>query len=441
MKTNKAIDTTYINKKYINAICYISLLFLGIYLAVYQIVINLISEELSIGGAASGMLISLHFAGIMAAPAIFGEISDRIGKRPVIIISFVVMINGFLLVYFSNVLGFIALGIFLIGCGSGVIESVMSGLLADINNGKINQVINISQMYFSIGAVLGPVFALWIADVFGGWKQNYIVLAVLFFIMLVVILSQKRIKLIDNKIVKDKIIENKITNNKKVVDVVIDNKTIYDKELVSENKELSMEKELETASSQKGSIIVFLLREKTVIMLCVSIFIYVGMEEAAAFWTNSYFLSAFNMEKFGAYALSGYWGSMILGRYIGSKFEDKIGIFYSGGLFISFVSIILALIIKNPVLNLVCFVLVGFGFSVVWPYLMATAAMDYYEYTGTAMGVMTMFGSAGGIVIPFLMGALSEMWGISVAFLTVPILILIILLLQKRITRLRFSNY
>jgi len=266
-------------------------------------------------------------------------------------------------------------------------------------------------MYFSIGAVLGPMLALWVAEILGGWKQNYIVLAVLFFILLIVVLSQKH-----TKIMGDEIIGNKIMDDIK-------------------NKESADENISKTAPAQKGLITILLLKEKTLIMLCISIFVYVGIEEAVAFWTNTYFFDMFNMEKLGAYALSGYWGSMILGRYIGSKFEEKSTMFCLGGLFISFVSIVLALVIKNPAFNLVCFVLIGFGFSVVWPHLMATAAMNYYKYTGTVMGVMTMFGSAGGIVMPFLMGAIKEMRGIWAAFLIVPVLILSILLIQKRVKR------
>lgn len=369
------------------------------YLAVYQITINSISGEFAISSTISGLLISLHFAGIMIAPAIFGEISDRIGKKPVIIMSFIILISGLLLVYFFNILVLIATGILLIGCGFGVIEGVMSGLLADINSERTNQVINISQMYFSIGAVLGPITALWITEIFGGWKQNYIVLALLFLILLFIIARQKHKKINS----EGGILENTISGS----------------------------------PISKGPISMMLLKERMLILLCISIFIYVGIEESAAFWTNTYFHDVLNTEKLGAYALSGYWGSMIIGRYLGSRFEEKGNIFSSVGLFISFVSLILALIVKSPVFNLVCFVLLGFGFSVVWPVLMATAAKSYPKYTGTTMGIMMMFGAAGGIIVPFITGAVGELAGIAGALWIIPIFILLIILLQKKLKDLK----
>jgi FHS family glucose/mannose:H+ symporter-like MFS transporter len=390
---NKAINTT----------CYISLLFLGMYLAVYQVAINFISKELAISSTTSGILISLHFAGIMIAPAIFGEISDRIGKKPVIIICFVIMIAGLLLVYFYNVIEFIAAGILLIGCGFGAIEGVMSGLLVDLNDKRTNQVINISQMYFSIGAVVGPVSAIWITELLGSWKQNYIVLAVLFLILLIIIAGQKHAEM--------------------------------------NGKGPATENMPPGKPVPKGSIAFFLLKEKRLILLCMAIFIYVGIEEAAAFWTNTYFIDAFNMEKLGAYALSGYWGSMIVGRYIGSRFEEKSNVFCMLGLIISLISIILALIIKNLVFNLACFILLGLGFSIVWPVLMATAAKSYYKYTGTTMGIMMMFGAAGGIIVPFLMGAVREFSDTGTAFLIVPALALLIIFLQRMIGKTKICKF
>jgi FHS family glucose/mannose:H+ symporter-like MFS transporter len=380
-------------KKTINAICYISLLFLGMYLAVYQITISSISEEHVISSTISGVLISLHFAGIMLAPAIFGEISDRRGKKPVVIISFIIFITGLLLVYFFDLIVLIAVGIFLIGCGFGVIEGLLSGLLADINVEKTSQVINISQMYFSIGAVIGPVVAVWIIDTLGGWKQNYIVLTVIFFLLLLVIL-----------------------------------KLDFGKVGLAETEESKV-------IEKSGPISLLLLKQKTFFLLCLSIFVYVGIEEASAFWVNTYFRDVLNTEKLGAYALSGYWGSMAVGRYIGSKFEEKSNMFVKAGLWISLISLTLGLIIRNPVVNLVCFTLLGFGFSVVWPVIVSITAKKYPQYTGTSMGIIMTSGAIGGIIVPFLTGVAAELAGIAAALMIIPVLTLIILFIVGKIEK------
>jgi FHS family glucose/mannose:H+ symporter-like MFS transporter len=339
------------------------------------------------------VLISLHFAGIMLAPAIFGEISDRRGKKPVVIISFIIFITGLLLVYFFDLIVLIAVGIFLIGCGFGVIEGLLSGLLADINVEKTSQVINISQMYFSIGAVIGPVAAVWIIDALGGWKQNYIVLTVIFFLLLLVIL-----------------------------------KLDFGKVGLAETEESKV-------IEKSGPISLLLLKQKTFFLLCLSIFVYVGIEEASAFWVNTYFRDVLNTEKLGAYALSGYWGSMAVGRYIGSKFEEKSNMFVKAGLWISLISLTLGLIIRNPVVNLVCFTLLGFGFSVVWPVIVSITAKKYPQYTGTSMGIIMTSGAIGGIIVPFLTGVAAELAGIAAALMIIPVLTLIILFIVGKIEK------
>lgn len=133
-------------KTKINAICYISMGLLGIYISVYQSIISIISKNYSINNTVAGVIISLHFIGSLIAPIIFGEISDRIGKKSVVIISFNVLIAGLLMVYLFNNLALIATGIFIIGCGFAVIEGTLSGVLSDVNLDETNKVINISQI-------------------------------------------------------------------------------------------------------------------------------------------------------------------------------------------------------------------------------------------------------------------------------------------------------
>lgn len=81
-------------KTKLNIICYISMCLLGIYLSVYQNAINSIAVSYSINSTAIGFIISLHFLGSLTAPVVFGEISDRIGKKAVVVISYGIMALG-----------------------------------------------------------------------------------------------------------------------------------------------------------------------------------------------------------------------------------------------------------------------------------------------------------------------------------------------------------
>ncbi|HHY22921.1 MAG TPA: MFS transporter [Clostridiaceae bacterium] len=126
---------------------------------------------------------------------------------------------------------------------------------------------------------------------------------------------------------------------------------------------------------------------------------------------------------------------MAVGRYIGSKFEEKSNMFVKAGLWISLISLTLGLIIRNPVVNLVCFTLLGFGFSVVWPVIVSITAKKYPQYTGTSMGIIMTSGAIGGIIVPFLTGVAAELAGIAAALMIIPVLTLIILFIVGKIEK------
>jgi fucose permease len=365
---------------------------LGIYISVYQSIINTISNEFSISGTIAGIVISLHFIGSMIAPIIFGEISDRIGNTIVSVISFNILISGLLLVYLSKSLILISSGIFLIGCGFAVAEGILSGVLSDMNPGETNKVMNLSQMFFSIGAVAGPMISLLIINVSGNWK-NIFILMIIAFTAVMLYLSKLRF-------------------------------TGQDFE----------------AGKSSGLISLRLFRSSMFVMLVLSILIYVGLEEGIAFWIDTYFVNLYNSSQLGAYALSGYWASMIIGRYLASKFHNRYKVFLTGGLIVSLVFFTLGLLINNSIISMVCFIGTGAGFSAIWPIIMSITSDAYPEYRGTALGIMMTSGAGGGALFPFILGMLSDKSGIQNAFWIVPAAMLLILGLQARILRYRSTK-
>lgn len=358
---------------------------LGIYISVYQSIISVISKNYLISETILGMIISLHFIGSLIAPVIFGEISDRIGKKKVVIISIIFIITGLLTIYIFSNLMYIAIGIFIIGCGFAVIEGSLSGLLIEINKEGLDKAINISQMFLSIGAVIGPLLTLLFTNLSGSWKINFLLMIVSF--LLILMLFSKL-----NFVEKDYIVQN-----------------------------------------HKGLILVELFKDKILIIMCLSIFIYVGIEEGIAFWLGAYFTESYNTAQMGNYALSAYWASMIIGRYVASKIDNKQDVLLKGGLLTSLIFITITLLIQNSIVSLVSFIGVGLGFSVIWPIIISKTARKYPEYSGTVMGIMMTAGAGGGIGIPFIMGVIVNYSRIKLIFYIIPILIITLLILQNQI--------
>ncbi len=373
-------------KTRLNILCYMTMILLGIYLSAYQNILSTISQSYSINAAAVGILISLHFIGSLTAPLIFGEISDRTGKKSVVIISFCIMISGLAAIFLSNGILMVAIGIFLIGNGFAVTEGVLTGVLADENIGEAGRVISMSQVFFCVGAVAGPLAALLTERVSGSWKTIFLLLIVLFAVLLT---NFARITINKGKPSKDSGTGSKLISVK-------------------------------------------LFKEKAFVMLCISMFIYVGIEEGVAFWLNTYFESSYELKALGSYVLSIYWSGMIVGRYLASRFSSKNTLFLKAGLLISLLFITVPLIWRSEAIGIICFFGVGLGFSAVWPVLMSIIANRYPEYTGTAMGAMMTAGAGGGVAVPFLMGVIANFTAISAAFWVIPVSVILILILQSR---------
>jgi len=398
------------NKK-INVLCYSLMLFLGIHLAIYQNSINYITEGIKNKNMIMGTLVALRFIGIAIAPIMSGEIGDRIGKKKVLIVALVIISLGIAMIILSKSIFLISLGIFLTGCGSGSIESLGSSILADTNPLDTNRVINISQVFFSVGAVLGPLISLKIIDTLGNWKLSYLPAFLVFVVMVVVTYSVKFVNVVGNKLHGTKASSNSVYPEK--IDTSDD---------TGNSKELSKQ--------EKGLFAARLFKDGYFRLLCLSIFLYVGIESGSAFWITTYFSDVLNAGKLGSYALSGFWGGMIIGRYICSKLESKREMVFDISLIISALSIIICLIIRTTVSGIISFTFLGFGFAAIWPALMTAAAERHPHNTGTAIGMMMTASAIGGVIIPFMMGILGNAFSVTGALVIVPVSVLLILVIH-----------
>ncbi|HHT66243.1 MAG TPA: MFS transporter [Clostridiales bacterium] len=386
------------SKKHINFACYITMFLLGLYLAGYQNVIDSVTKEYSIASSIMGLIIALHFIGSITAPVIFGELSDRKGRKVVIVIAFLVLTGGLLLASIFRNIYILALGIFLIGSGFAVIEGTLSTVLSDINPGETVRVINLSQMYLCIGAVLGPLAALFVINQFGSWRALFTLLVFMFFLMALVFTR-------------------------------FDLDGVKDGEGRKETIQIKSEEKIHSLA---------LLKRKNFLLLCLSMFLYVGVEEGIAFWTTTFFGNAYSNPIWGTYSLSAYWAGMIIGRFLAGVFPKKALTFLSVGAFLSSVSIISASLINSKELGFVCFFLTGLGLSVIWPVIVSITSDKFVKYRGTAVGIMMSMGAMGGTVMPFLIGVFDHFGGIRVAFLSLSVLIFVTLLAVLKSDKLEF---
>jgi len=330
----------------------------GVYLGTYQISLMQITQNFHLDSMMKGVLIAIQYAGLCLPPLFLGTLSEKIGKRGVVSISLPLMILGAALISLTNQLGLFILGILLCGAGYGVTEATLTATLGVEFNEKSTMHLGVSQVCFSLGAVLSP---LWCDALFNtGFNYHHV-----FGLVGVALIATYAIFL----------------------------STRFEHDI--------------KGSVQSGIGHAFrLFSQRTFLLIAVSIFMSVGIEEVVAFYMGSYMELTLNLPEYSALALSLFWAGMIPSRLLlgAIRLHHKTLFTICGtGITVCALGVIFIPILE---LRLALFALMGLFIGPTWPLIMDIAAKSYPESAGAVSNVMLSLGCVGGIAVPLVIGAL-----------------------------------
>jgi len=365
------------------------MLLLGINLSVYQTVLADINDFFGFEGASGGLLITLFFLGALVAPVIAGELSDRLGKKSVLIAASLIFIIGIVMVTQTTNVFICGLGVFFIGSGSCTVEGLLSAKITDENPESSEKLMNFSQLFFCVGAVLGPMLSLAARTHGADWQMIMLIVAIIFIPASFCIL------------------------------------------LLSETKKKAIIKDKDEKDSAYSMI---LLKDKKFLLFFFSLLLYIGAESGVAFSVTGYFTNDYQNGFSGEIALSLFWLGMIIGRFFAGvfhKISDKIMI----ACIVSSIIFSFLLQFQHQVLfSVALFFLIGLSYSAIWPLLMAFCTKAFPKYSGTAGGLMVTGGALGGMSIPILMSYVANVSSIRMSFIisTCSLVIILALYLSSR---------
>lgn len=338
--------------------------FIGLEAGGFQFILLKVALVFSLNELMMGIMAASQAASITLAALIFGQLADKIGKKSTLLIFMPIFSAGCFLTAAASSAYFFMGGVFLIGIGLSICESIGSSALSDSFPGRESRFLNIMQCSFSLGAVASPLLFKQLVMGWGfSWRLVFLVPGCGYaFLYPLMLLSEC-------------------------------GNPISPKEFTSLKPD---------QNSQTGSILT-ILRTPFFLALLFSMMIYVSMEAGIAFFIDTFMTLEYS-PILGAYGISLFWFAMAVSRFffawVRMSKHAMVSLGFAGGA----IFLLLFLFIKNQWLVLCIYTALGFLMGPVWPMIMGIGMSAYQEKSGMVGGILYASGGAGGMISPILIG-------------------------------------
>ncbi|MBK77794.1 MAG: MFS transporter [Flavobacteriaceae bacterium] len=341
--------------------------------------------------------------GLMSVPS--GFLIENYGEKKIMLMAFLISSIGAFLFSNTGTYLFYLISLFLIGTGMAMLQVAINPLLRTIGGEKefaFNSVLG--QMFFGLASFISPlVYSYIIKNVSDQaesnnliinllknlnipgmeWISLYWIFAIISFIMVIVI-SQVKLPIVEKK----------------------------------EDEKVGA---LQTHLT--------LLKKPIVLLYFIAIFCYVGTEVGVANWISQFLETYHNInpQTQGAKTVSNFWGMMTLGTLLGLvllKFIDSRKVLIINSI-ISILALIIALFGTSQQ-ALIAFPVIGFFIATMWSIIISLALNSLSDSHGSFSGILVT-GIIGGAFIPFIVGAIGDVFGLRTGLLFLIITLLFIL--------------
>jgi fucose permease len=126
---------------------------------------------------AAGTFQYATMAGIAVAALLFGQLADRLGRRPTIIVGLVLFASACFLMVTGDRLTVFAILLGLSGIAIGVFKTGALALIGDISTSTAQHttIMNMAEGFFGVGAILGPAILTRLLERGLPWQWLYLV--------------------------------------------------------------------------------------------------------------------------------------------------------------------------------------------------------------------------------------------------------------------------
>ncbi len=318
----------------------------------------------------AGSLLAVTYVGSILAVMLGGYLADHFGKRRVFLVAQGLYTVSLLLLALAHTFPLIAAACLLAGAFGGAVEGMCVAVVADLDPPRVDRNINLLQIAFNLGAVLGIAGTAWLRLAGGAWRPAYLIIAGLGAVAWLLAWGMH---------VPPAVRAEPIT--------------------------------LPVAQR--------VLTDRLVVALAVAIALYVGSELSLGNWISP-LLEGEHVPAARAMLGAGlFWGVMGAGRLASAAACRR----FSGYTVLRVLTLAgvaayaLLLLPLGPARLWVVAVAAGLSFSGVWPLIVSLGGARHPAYSGTVTAILVAAGTVGAFLFPFLSGVviarLAPAWGLA----------------------------
>lgn len=319
----------------------------------------------------SNVLLGIYI-GFLLATLLAGLLADWAGKKTVLALSAGLLAVGILGFSTSSTFWPLALSMFALGLGFGGIELGANNMIIDLHAGDKGRYLNLMSVMHGLGSMAAPLYAGFLLSGGASWREVYLwVLAPVALLLIYTLLA-------------------------------------------------ASPRQAEQKSEQVALSTLAAIAFKGVTPWYYALIaIYVAVEIAIASWIVEYLQTQKGLDiSLGTQMLSLYFGLMMVGRFVGSFFVDRVGYLRMmlAAALASFACIGLG--VFGPASLFFLLPASGFFMSIIFPTITATVSDLHTEHQGAILGLLFTFAGIGAALGPWLLGATSDWFGLQAGFAT-----------------------
>jgi FHS family glucose/mannose:H+ symporter-like MFS transporter len=373
------------------AIACLSMVSFGIVLASLGASLPHVISRFGIDKRDAGALLSLLSFSVLAGSLVFGPIVDRRGYKAMLVSSFAAIFIGLETIAFAPSLGWLRAGVMLIGFSGGLVNGAANAVTADVSAEQRGSALTFVGGFFGIGAA-GVPFVL--ATFSGELAYATLLSAVGAFAIVPLAFSA-------------------FTN-------------------------------FPPPKHPQGFPVVHvrdLLRDPVILLMGVMLFLQSGMETTVGGWTPTYFAEELSVAAARApIYLALFWLGLMLTRWtlgaLGARLKTTSNVrILLVSIAVALASALVLVSTRSVSAAATAVFVLGCGFAPVFPMIFAFVGDRYAHISGTALSVVMTMALVGGMLMPYAAGVVGAARGLRVAFLLVPIALVILALQLASLSR------